>query len=175
MKAADDARDDYEPEEGCSEYEISFPGRAAADRSKHAVVWLCSKAGSAAMADLPAADLQLVEAVLRVPKINPEVASTLLKSGLRVSYADVLAAAKQGVYGVESWVSAAYTVAKEDATQQAACQAWQLPSAAWPRDVLRKALSQDSSGMVSNLVKEVPAAKELTLDAVAGLLQLAVT
>ncbi|WIA11834.1 hypothetical protein OEZ85_011921 [Tetradesmus obliquus] len=111
MKAADDAGDDYEPEEGCSEYEISFPGRAAADRSKHAVVWLCSKAGSAAMADQ-----QLVEAVLRVPKINPEVASTLLKSGLRVSYTDVLAAAKQGVYGVESWVSAAYTVAKEDAT-----------------------------------------------------------
>jgi hypothetical protein len=32
---------------------------------------------------------------------------------LCLSYADVLAAAKQGAYGVESWVAAAYTVAKD--------------------------------------------------------------
>jgi hypothetical protein len=85
------------------------PGKAAAACSRRAVVWLCSKAGSTALADR-----QLAAAVLRVPKLSRELACTLIQSGLRVSYADVLAAAKQGVRGVESWVSAAYTVAKED-------------------------------------------------------------
>ncbi|WIA31965.1 hypothetical protein OEZ86_002820 [Tetradesmus obliquus] len=84
-------------------------GEEAAARDKHAVAWLCSKAGSAALADE-----QLVAALLRVPQIGPGLASTLIQSGLGVTYAAISEAAKQGVYGVESWVSAAYAVAKED-------------------------------------------------------------
>jgi hypothetical protein len=59
---------------------------------RRAVRWLCNRAGSDAVARVPAS------AVLCLPNTSMLVAYNLINSGLRVSYADVLAAAKQGVW-----------------------------------------------------------------------------
>jgi hypothetical protein len=75
--------------------------RAVMLRCKRAVHWLCNRAGSDAVALIPAS------ALLALPNTSMLLAHSLIKAGLRVSYADVLAAAKQGVCGVDAWLAAA--------------------------------------------------------------------
>jgi hypothetical protein len=77
--------------------------RAVKARCKCAVYWLCHRAGRDAVARVPAS------AVLCLPNTSKLLAHQLkmkMNSGLRVSYADVLAAAKQGVCGTDAWVAA---------------------------------------------------------------------
>jgi hypothetical protein len=74
------------------------PLKQSTVRCLSAVTWLCSKAGSAAVAKQPGS------ALLCLPNVSWDLALKLIRAGLRVSYADVLAAAKQGVGGLDSWV-----------------------------------------------------------------------
>jgi hypothetical protein len=76
--------------------------RAVQARCQCAVYWLCHRAGSDAVARVPAS------AVLSLPNTSLLLANSLINSGLRVSYADVLAAAKQGVCGTDAWVAAVH-------------------------------------------------------------------
>jgi hypothetical protein len=74
-------------------------GRRA--QQERALVWLASVARND-----PNAERDVAEQLLSLKLVSPNLAAELIRAGVRVTYAQLLAAAKRGVTGVEVWVQA---------------------------------------------------------------------
>jgi hypothetical protein len=69
---------------------------------KQALAWLAA----VLLRNAPALTIEVTERLLRVPSIPLVAAKQLVAAGLRVTYAQLLAAARSMVAGVEVWVQA---------------------------------------------------------------------
>jgi hypothetical protein len=69
---------------------------------KHAVAWLAA----ILLRKAPALAVEVTERLLRIPSMPLATAEQLVAAGVRISYAQLLAAAHSMVAGVEVWVQA---------------------------------------------------------------------
>jgi hypothetical protein len=80
-------------------------------QQKQPMGWIASVARN-----YPKAALIVAEKLLSIRSVSPELAAELVRAGVRVAYAPLLAAAKRGVPGVEVWVRAAVAQQQEGGT-----------------------------------------------------------
>jgi hypothetical protein len=80
------------------------PAGAAADQRLQPLLWLSCLAPGMASSALAAVDV--LERLLHLPHVPLQQAKQLVADGLRIPYAQLLAAANNMVAGVEVWVQA---------------------------------------------------------------------
>jgi hypothetical protein len=80
-------------------------------QQEHQLVWIASVARND-----PKAALIVAEKLLSITLVSPELAAALLRAGVRVACAPLLAAAKRAVPGLEVWVRTAVAQQQEGTT-----------------------------------------------------------